>query len=189
MNTTAQDAHTDAAGDLPHTAFSAATDRAIRFTGEAASWLWPLLMLVIVVQVAMRYLLGRGSIMFEELQWHIYGVGFLIGLAYTLQTDGHVRVDVLAERWSRRTRAIIEIIGIVALLLPFAVAVIIEGSKLAHTAYLLNEVSPAPGGLPYRWVIKAAVPFGFMLLTLAALARLSRCTALVLGFPRPVPPR
>lgn len=192
MNVIAMDAQADAAGlspaaeDLPHTAFSTAVDRVVRTVGEAASWLWPVLMMVIVLQVAMRYVLGQGSIMFEELQWHIYGVGFLLGLAFCLQADRHVRVDVLAEHWSLRTRSWVELFGIALFLLPFAVAVVVESTKLAHTAWLLNEVSAAPGGLSHRWVIKAAIPVGFALLALAAVSRLTRCAALVLGFPKPL---
>lgn len=165
---------------LPHTALSQAVDRLIRNTGESASWLWLVLVLVIIVQVLMRYVLGRGSIMLEELQWHIYGVGFLLGIPYCLQADRHVRIDVLAERWAPRTRAIVEIIGILIFLLPFAAAVTLEGVKLASQAWRLSEVSAAPGGLPYRWAIKAFIGVGFGLVCLAALSRLSRNAALVL---------
>lgn len=177
--------HAPAAEGLPHTALSLATDRLVRFIGEKASWLWLALVVVIVFQVAMRYLLGRGSIMLEELQWHIYGVAYLLGIGYCLQMDRHVRIDVLAERWSLRTRSGIEAVGIVLLLLPFCIGVMIEGTRLAYQAYLLHEISAAPGGLPYRWVIKAFIPAGFILVTLAALSRLTRCMALLFGFPRP----
>lgn len=177
--------HGPAAPGLPHTAFSRAIDRTLRAIGEAASWLWLVLVLVIVAQVALRYLFGRGSILLEELQWHIYGVAFLLALSFCLSVDRHVRIDALAERFSLRTRSLIEAVGIVLFLLPFCAAVILEGGLLAHKAWQLGEVSAAPGGLPYRWAIKAAVPLGFVLLTIAALARLSRCTALLFGFPRP----
>lgn len=177
--------HAPAAERLPHTVLSLATDRLVRFIGEKASWLWLALVFVIVFQVAMRYVLGRGSIMLEELQWHIYGVAYLLGIGYCLQMDRHVRIDVLAERWSLRARTRVEAVGIALLLLPFCVGVVLEGAKLAYQAYLLHEVSAAPGGLPYRWVIKAFIPAGFILVTLAALSRLTRCTALLFSFPRP----
>lgn len=176
--------HGPAAAGLPHTAFSTAVDRIVRAVGEAASWLWLALVLVIVFQVGMRYIFGRGSILLEELQWHIYGVAYLLALGFCLQVDRHVRIDVLAERWSLRTRTIVEVIGILIFMLPFCTAVIVESVKLAHTAWLLNETSAAPGGLSHRWAIKAAIPAGFVILTLATLARLSRCTALLFGFPR-----
>jgi TRAP-type mannitol/chloroaromatic compound transport system permease small subunit len=178
--------HSPAPPGLPHTAFSRAVDRVVTVVGEAASWLWLVLMLVIIVQVAMRYVFGQGSILLEELQWHIYGVGFLLALGFCTKVDRHVRIDVVAEHWSLRTRSRIELLGILLFLLPFCGAVLLESSKLAYTAWQLNEISAAPGGLGMRWAIKAMVPVGFVLLTLAALARASRCAALLLGCPKPI---
>ena len=172
---------------LPATAFSLAIDRIVRWLGEKASWLWLVLVLVIVVQVAQRYVFGRDSIALEELQWHIYGVAFLLGLGFCLQVDRHVRIDVLAEQWSLRTKAWIELIGLVVFLLPFVIAVTYEATKLVHTSWQFGEISPAPGGLPYRWIIKAFIPLGFFVLGIAGLSRLSRCTAYLFGFPRPIP--
>lgn len=176
--------HPPAAAQLPHTAFSRAVGRVVSAVGEVASWLWLLLVAVIVVQVTMRYVFGQGSIMLEELQWHVYGVGFLLALSFCTMADRNVRIDVLAERWSLRTRSMIEAAGLLLFLLPFCAAVILETVKLAHTAWELGEISAAPGGLSHRWLIKAAIPLGFGFLTLAALARLSRCTALLFGVPR-----
>ncbi len=172
---------------LPATALSLAIDRLVRWLGEKASWLWLVLVLVIVFQVAQRYLFGQGSIALEELQWHIYGVAFLFGLGFCLQVDRHVRIDVLAEQWSLRTKAWVELTGLAVFLLPFVIAVTWESAKLAYTAWQFGEISPAPGGLPYRWAIKAVIPLGFFLLGIAALSRLSRCTAYLFGIPRPIP--
>ena len=174
------------AAELPMTRFALVIGAIVRWLGEAASWLWLVLMLVIVFQVAQRYIFGQGSIALEELQWHIYGVAFLLGLGFCLQVDRHVRIDVLAEQWTLRTKAWVEIVGLTVFLLPFVVAVVYESTKLAYTAWQFGEISSAPGGLPYRWIIKGFIPVGFILLGLAALARLSRCTALLFGHPRPV---
>lgn len=174
------------AARLPHTALSLAIDGIVRWLGEQASWLWLVLVLVIVFQVAQRYVFGQGSIALEELQWHLYGVAFLLGLGFCLQVDRHVRIDVFAEQWSLRTKTWIELIGLVVFLLPFVVAVTYESGKLAYTAWQFGEISPAPGGLPYRWLIKGFIPLGFLLLGIAGLSRLSRCTAYLFGFPRPI---
>lgn len=175
-----------AADGLPRTAISDAIEAAVTRVGEWASLLWLLLMAVIVVQVAMRYILGQGSIMFEELQWHIYGVGFLLGLGYCLLADRHVRIDVLASGFAPRPRAWIELLGLLLFLLPFTAAVIVEGYELARRAWALNEVSVAPGGLGHRWVIKGMVVVGFAGLAAAAFARLARCSAFLFGFPKPI---
>jgi TRAP-type mannitol/chloroaromatic compound transport system permease small subunit len=159
---------------LPETRLSALLDPVVRGIGELASWLWPILMLVIVLQVALRYVFGIGSIMLEEIQWHIYGIGFILGLSYCILLDRHVRIDVLAERLRPRTRAWIELVGLLILLLPFAVAIVLEAIPFALRSFQFGEVSAAPGGLPYRWVPKSFIVIGFALIALAALARLSR---------------
>ncbi|MBF0392287.1 MAG: TRAP transporter small permease subunit [Alphaproteobacteria bacterium] len=171
---------------LPRTRISDAIDSAIRRIGEASSWLWMILMLVIVVNVAARYLFGAGSVMMEELQWHIYGVTFLIGLAYCTATDRHVRIDVLHERWRPRTKAWVEFVGIMTFLLPFALSVLIDSVPFVLRSIELHEISDSPGGLSHRWIIKSAITLGFALLSLAAFSRLTRCTALLFNFPKPL---
>ena len=68
---------------LPETHLSRALDRVIRAVGEWSSWIWTILMLLIVVQVLQRYVFGFGSIQMEELQWHLFAVGFMLGLGLT----------------------------------------------------------------------------------------------------------
>jgi len=172
--------------DLPRNRFSNAVDRVIVRAGDAASWLWPLLVAVVVLQVVLRYGFGRGSIMLEEIQWHVYAIGFMIGLSYGANADRHVRVDVIAERWSARTRAWIELAGLVAFMLPFVVVIFGAGIPYAKAAWDFSEVSAAPGGLPFRWVPKSFISIAAALLTLSAIARLSRYLTLLFGFPRPL---
>ena len=89
----------------PHTIFSQRVDAGIRRVGEVLSWIWLLLLLTIVVNVVLRYAFSEGRIELEELQWHLYSIGFLVGMSYAYQADAHVRVDVLHERMSPRLRA------------------------------------------------------------------------------------
>ena len=170
--------------ELPHTRFSLAVDRAVRRIGAWASWLWLLLVAVIVLNVSMRYLAGEGRIEFEEIQWHIYAVGFLLGLAYCLESDDHVRVDVVYERFGLVTKAWVELFGILIFLLPFIALVIWYAVPFVAYSLAINEISESPGGLPARWAIKAALPLGFGLLALATLSRLSRVSALLFGWPQ-----
>jgi TRAP-type mannitol/chloroaromatic compound transport system permease small subunit len=171
---------------LPRTRLSNAIDGLIQRIGELASWLWLVLLVIIIVNVTLRYLLGRGYIQFEELQWHLYGAAWLLALAFVFKNDAHVRIDVLAARLRPRARAWIELLGILFLLLPFALFVVIEAVPFVATSYQLNEISPSPGGLSHRWIIKAFIPLGFGLLALAAFARLLRCFALLFGIPSPL---
>ena len=181
----ASDATADAF-TLPATRFSNAIDGVIQRIGELASWLWLMLLAIIIINVALRYLLGRGYILFEELQWHLYGAAWLLALAFVFKHDAHVRVDVLAVRLRPRTRAWIELLGLLFLLLPFALFIVIESIPFVTTAYQLHEISPSPGGLSHRWIIKAFIPLSFGLLALTAFARLLRCTALLFGIPTPL---
>jgi TRAP-type mannitol/chloroaromatic compound transport system permease small subunit len=171
---------------LPETRLSRVLDGVIRFIGDQVSWIWVILMLVIVYQVVLRYAFGQGSIALEEIQWHLFGIGFILGLSYCFTHDRHVRVDVVAERLPTRTRAWIELFGILILLLPLAIAVVWEAIPFALRSWQLNEISPAPGGLPYRWIPKSFIIIGFALLAIAAISRLSRVTALLFGRPRPL---
>lgn len=171
---------------LPHTRVSLAIDRVIRAIGDAASWLWIVLFGVILVNVFMRYVLGQGRIVFEELQWHLYAIGFLLGLGYVFAADEHVRVDVLHDRMSLRTQAWIELYGILLLLLPFIALVLIYAVPFVADAFTSGEHSQTASGLPHRWVVKSFLFTGFALLALAALSRLTRVSALLFGAPRPV---
>jgi len=172
---------------LPRTAPSDLLEAIVLRINYAAAYLWVLLVLVIVFAVTLRYVFGRGSIMLEEIQWHIYGVGFILALSYALVVDRHVRIDVLAERLPLVARAWIEFVGLLLFLIPFCLAVIVEAVPFVLRSWQLNEVSAAPGGLPYRWIAKSFILWGFTLLLLAAIARLLRVTALLFGRPTPRP--
>lgn len=158
---------------LPTTAFSRAADRVITWFGEIASALWLVLVLVIVIQVVARYAFGAGSIMMEELQWHLYAIGFMLGISFTEVKERNVRIDVLAERFAQRTRQWIELFGLIGLLM-FCGMVIWYAVPFFWSSYQLNEVSAAAGGLPYRWFIKSFLITAFVLLALTAVSRLTR---------------
>lgn len=166
---------------LPHTAFSRRVDPLLLRVGQWISWLWAVLLVIIILNVIARYAFGLGRIEFEELQWHLYSAGFLLGLSYAYQADAHIRVDVLHERLSPRRQAWIELYGILLFLLPFIAVILIYSVPFVTSSFRYGEVSQAPGGLPYRWVIKAMLPLGFALLLVAAISRLTRVWALLFG--------
>ena len=163
--------------DLPHTPLSKIIDPIIGRIGELVSWLWLVLLVVIVLNVTLRYFFGEGRVEFEEVQWHLYSIGFLFGLSYAYASDSHIRVDVLRGWFHPRINAWIELYGIVFLLLPLIALVLIFGTPFVLSSFQLGEVSQAPGGLAYRWAIKAALPVGFSLLLVSTVSRLSRVWA------------
>jgi TRAP-type mannitol/chloroaromatic compound transport system permease small subunit len=99
--------------ELPHTRLSSVLDAIVRGIGNVVSWVWAILVAVIVVNVTLRYAFGEGRIEFEELQWHLYAIGFLIGLSYCIQNDSHIRIDIFQERFRPHTKAWIELFGII----------------------------------------------------------------------------
>ena len=167
--------------NLPQTRVSRLIDPLLITLGQWASWLWLLLLVIICINVVLRYAFGIGRIEFEEIQWHVYAAGFLLGLAYSYQADAHIRVDVLHERLSPRLQAWIELYGILLLLLPFVALVVLYAVPFIAHSFAQGEVSSAPGGLAYRWAIKSMLFVGFALLGLAALSRLVRVGAFLFG--------
>ncbi len=166
---------------LPHTRLSRALDGVVRGAGDLVSWLWVVLILVIVLNVVLRYAFGRGYIAFEEMQWHLYAVGWLFGLSYCVQGDSHIRIDLLHERFKPRTKAWIDFIGILVFLIPYTIVILVYSPQFVEYSWRVNEVSDAPGGLPYRYGIKAFLFVAYVLLLMAAIARLSRCWAALFG--------
>ncbi|PPK53399.1 TRAP transporter small permease subunit [Marinobacter persicus] len=172
--------------ELPTTRPSQWLDTGLSWIGKAASWLWLVVTGVIIWAVVSRYLFEEGSVLLEEVQWHLAGIGWLLGLAYTLVVDDHVRVDVIHERLSLRAQGWIELFGLVFLLLPFLMLSINEMVPYAINSWSVDETSQAPAGLPNRWVLKFIIALAFALIVVAAVSRLLKVTALLFGFPRPI---
>ncbi|WP_170551085.1 TRAP transporter large permease subunit [Ruegeria atlantica] len=149
-----------------------AIDASVKAVGHVVMWANVLLMAAIFTQVALRYLLSQNYPKLDEIQWHFYGIVTMIGISYALITDSHVRVDVLHMQLSRRAQRVIEVIGILTLLTPFIYLMIDQGYDYFYESFRVNERSDSPTGLPARWAFKAVIPISFVLLALAALARL-----------------
>lgn len=184
-----EDDHGSLGFTLPETAVSRAIEAVIDAFASVVNWIWALLVVIIVVNVMMRYAFGTNFIWVEEVQWHLYAIGFMIGIGFALAHDNHVRVDVLAMRFAPRTRAIIEVLGLVLLVFPMVYLVISYAIPFVEQSWTRNERSAAPGGLANRWAIKAVIILAFTYIGLAAFARLLRVCAYLFGFPKPLPAR
>jgi len=147
-------------------------DAISEWSGRLIAWLILLLMLIIVYQASMVALFSIGSVALQELQWHLFALVFLIGAAYTLKYDEHVRVDIIYNsNWlTDRHRAWIDFLGGLFMLVPFCLLIIIASWPFVHNAFIYAEGSPDPGGLPYRFLLKATIPLGFLLLMLQGIA-------------------
>jgi TRAP-type mannitol/chloroaromatic compound transport system permease small subunit len=158
-------------------------------TGRIASLLLIALVGIIAYNVINRYAFNRSSIALEELSWHLYSSIFLLGIAYAVRTGSHVRVDLIYDSRSPKTQAIIDIVGTLVLMLPFAAIMFQFGFVFAKESYsfgthantfpgLVNqflttgigERSQDPGGLNNRFVIKSVIPLAFALTFLSGVS-------------------
>lgn len=161
-------------------AFNRFSDR----VGMFSAWLLLLLVANVFYDVVMRYLFNDVSIGMQELEWHLYSIIFLFGVAYALKTDSHVRVDLVYERLSPRKRAVIDILGTILLLWPFCLLVADYGMAFAYEAFDIGETSGDPGGLAYRWVIKAMIPLSFICMLISSFGFMLRSLNEYLGLER-----
>jgi TRAP-type mannitol/chloroaromatic compound transport system permease small subunit len=170
--------------EFPRTWLSDMIEKALGSISFILNLIWITLVLIIVINVSMRYGLNVNYIWIEEVQWHMYAVGFMFGIGYALMHDAHVRVDVLAANFRRRTRGWIELLMIVLIILPMCALIISYGLTFVELAYTRGERSAAPGGLGGRWMIKSVIVLAFAYIGLAAFARLVRVSAFLFNFPR-----
>ncbi len=140
--------------------------------GRMTAWLVVAMVGLTLYDVVMRYLFRSGSVALQELEWHLFALVILFGTGYTFKHGDHVRIDLFyaGDRVSDRQRLLIDIAGNLFFLLPFATLIIWSSVPFAYDAFMRAEVSPNPGGLSQRWLLKAAIPAGFVLLALQGIA-------------------
>ncbi len=145
-------------------------DSVNEWMGRLVGWVTLGLVLVVFVDVVMRYLFNTSFVFTQELEWHLFGFIFLIGAGYTLLHDGHVRVDIIYQRLGAKGRAWTNLIGVIFFLLPGCIMVIITSWKFMYSSWSILEGSPDPGGIPLRFLLKGTITAGFILLTLQGLS-------------------
>ena len=114
--------------------------------------------------VIMRYFFRNSSVGMQEMEWHLFSVIILFGVSVALKDEGHVRVDFLYEKFSKRKKAMINLLGTMFFLLPLALLVAFGSIEYVMDSYRINEISEDPGGLTHRWIIKSMIPFSFVFL-------------------------
>jgi TRAP-type mannitol/chloroaromatic compound transport system permease small subunit len=162
------------AADPPSTGarhISARIEASLGRLASVVSWVWLALILVIAFAVVLRFVFGIGRIELEELQWHLYAIGFLMGIVACAIRDRHVRVDVFRDRMSPRLRDWIDFYGILLLQVPFLLLVLWSALPFVADSFTVAERSGSAGGLPLRWLLKSVLPISFALLALATFVR------------------
>ncbi len=153
--------------------------------GRGVAWVTLALVLVIFVDVVMRYLFNTSYVFTQELEWHLFGFIFLIGAGYTLLHDGHVRVDIIYQRLGFKGQAWINLMGVIVFLIPGCLMLIITSFKFVLTSFLILEGSPDPGGIPLRFIVKGFIPAGFSLLLLQGFSLGAHSLMQILGVETP----
>jgi len=148
-------------------------DIIVEHSGRLATWTGFTLVLVMAFNVLLRYLFRTGSVAMQELEWHLMSPVSLLCIAYAIKHEGHVRVDILFGRLPLRARQVIEVIS-AALAVALCIIVILLSWGYVMQSYTIGEKSPDPGGLPYRFILKAMIPAGFVLLLVQSIAALLR---------------
>ena len=133
----------------------------------AACVLLPMQIVLGVGYVIARKFLSFQLTPFQELEWHLFFALVFLTLGSAYLADRHVRIDIVRDRLSERTRAVIEIGGFLLALLPFCLIIVYLGTLTTWDAFIIGERSRAPLGLSDRWIIKAMIPIGALLLLLA----------------------
>jgi TRAP-type mannitol/chloroaromatic compound transport system permease small subunit len=149
---------------------SGAIDRSNEAVGRMVSWVSLLLVLVVFVDVVMRYLFKTSFVFTQELEWHLFAFIFLIGAGYTLLHDGHVRVDIIYQRLGVKGQAWINFLGVIFFLIPGCYLVISTSWHFVSNSFSMLEGSPDPGGIPYRFIVKGTMTVGYVLLLLQGLS-------------------
>ena len=139
--------------------------------GRGVSWIMLLMVLVVFFDVIMRYALNKSSVFTQELEWHLFGVVYLLGAGYTMLYNEHVRVDILYSRWSPRKKAWFDFVCYLVFYYPSAAMIMITTWPFVRNSYVALEGSPDPGGIPLRFLLKSVIIVGFALLTLQAFSQ------------------
>ena len=127
-------------------------DRISIATGRAVAWLTLAMVLATFLIVMLRYAVGTGAVWLQESVTWMHAVVFMLGAAYTLQRDEHVRVDVFYRTMGRRRQAIVDIAGVLFFVFPMCAFFLIEGYDYVRVSWQIHEVSRDSGGLPYPFL-------------------------------------
>lgn len=144
-------------------------DKSLKYLGYFTAFILGLLVLLVVYDATVRYLFSGGSVALQELEWHLFDIVILFGIAYTLREDSHVRVDIFYASFSQKTKALVNTVSSIFFIFPFSVLIIYIGLDFVSQSFIQNECSSNPGGLDYRFLVKSLMPLAFIFLALQAI--------------------
>jgi TRAP-type mannitol/chloroaromatic compound transport system permease small subunit len=156
-------------------------DRFAELTGLVTAPLTVLIMVLTCIVVIARYAFKVGALPLQEVVVYLHAAIFMLGIGYTLKAQGHVRVDVLHQHFSRRTRAIVELLGTLLFLMPVGGFIFWTSLDYVGLSWSMQEGSADAGGLPGLYLLKALIPTMAILLLIQGVADLLRAWATLSG--------
>lgn len=160
-------------------------DRLAETTGRLLAWLTLAMVLTTVTIVILRYLFNSGSIALQESVTYLHATVFMLGAAYTLKHDAHVRVDILYQKLTPRGRAWVDLLGTLLLLFPVCLFMLYSSLDYVASSWAIQEGSREAGGLDGVYLLKTAMPVMAILLLLQGCSMLLRNILLIAGQPPP----
>ena len=141
--------------------------------GKVASWLTLSIVLLIVINVILRYSMSLGSVWAQELEWHLLAAMILFGISFSLLRGDNVRVDLFYANYTPKKKYIVDLVSAI-LTIIIAVFFVKLSINYVGQSFSIGEKSPDPGGIPMRWLVKSLIPIGFSLLALQGFAEMLR---------------
>lgn len=154
-------------------------ERYIILAGKSVSWLSLFLVVVMCLDVLLRYGFSTSNTWMIDLEWQGFSLLFLLSGGATLLADKHVRVDLFYAGWSERVKSLIDLFGGLFLLIPWCAMMVWTHWNYVSVSWAIGEGSPDPNGLPARYLIKTGMLIGFLLLLLAALVKTIHAVRLI----------
>jgi TRAP-type mannitol/chloroaromatic compound transport system permease small subunit len=162
-------------------------DAFLRVVAEVFSWAFIALIVVICADVVTRKFGFQfpefGSTRLQELEWHLHAILFCTWIGFAYVRDVHVRIDVFTSRLHPRKRAWLELAGCLLFALPYVFVALPYAHNFFMVSYLQNEMSDAPNGLAFRWIVKGFLYFAFWSVLLAVISVAIRQVAILFGRP------
>lgn len=156
-------------------------DRASLAFGHAVSWLSLVMVLVVMVNVIMRYVFGTADPKLQEVPVYLHGMLFMLAAAYALRIGGHVRVDVFYGSAGPRKKAMVDLFGHVCFLLPFAVLVVMQSWDYVAASWAVQEGSKESSGIHLVYILKTVIPVFGGILIVQSISEIIHCLRVLLG--------
>ncbi len=151
-------------------------DALVAVAGKFAAALVLVMVALVTWNVVSRYFVGGATVAMQELEWHLLAVVALLGISALMREGGHVRVDMIYERLSPRSKHALDLFSMIVGVIV-SIMIIRYSLGFFASAYSIGEGSPDPGGLPMRYALKALIPAGFAIFGLQCFAQAVRHAA------------